>query len=617
MTPPTTDPGAGPAGEPAPGAVPHRDRVVRRLLRDPTAVTCLLVLLLIVLAGLCAPLLTSRDPAESSLTAALAPMSAEHPLGGDGVGRDVLARLVYGARTSLLGTALATFVAVAIGVPLGLVAGYFRGWFDRVASWSADLVMSLPAIILLLVVLGSFGQSTYLAMAVFGLLMAPGVFRLVRGSVAAVREELYVDAARVSGLADRRIICRHVLPVVQAPTIIQAANLLGIGILIQSGLEFLGLGSASEPSWGAMLNDAFGNIYTEPLLLLWPGLAIAVTVAASGLLGNALTDVLIGAGAKARGREPRRPAPDRPAAGGPAGATGPGPAPAARDALRGDELLVVEDLRVSYPVRDGESVVVDGVSLAVRKGEVLGLVGESGSGKSQTAFAVLGLLPPEARVGVGSLVFDGTDLTAGGGPSGKGIRGWRIAYVPQEPMSNLDPSFRIGSQLVEPMRRHLGLSRARAREKALALLDRVGIDDPARVYASYPHQVSGGMAQRVLIAAAVSCDPDLLIADEPTTALDVTVQAEVLDLMRSLQKERAMGMILVTHDFGVVADICDRVAVMRTGRIVESAPADELFADPRHPYTRMLLDATLEDGEPRRPPGSGAGDGATRKGTGA
>jgi peptide/nickel transport system permease protein len=226
-------------------------------------------------------------------------------------------------------------------------------------------------------------------------------------------------------------------------------------------------------------------------------------------------------------------------------------------------------------------------------------VGESGSGKSQTAFAVLGLLPREAQVATTRLVFDGTELGRLGRAEMNRYRGRRIAYVPQEPMSNLDPSFRIGAQLVEPVRRHLGMSAAEARARTLGLLERVGISDPERVFRAYPHQISGGMAQRVLIAGAVSCEPDLLIADEPTTALDVTVQAEVLDLMRSLQRERNMGVILVTHDFGVVADICDRVTVMQTGTVVESAPVEQLFAAPQHPYTRMLLSSTLEDTEPR------------------
>jgi peptide/nickel transport system permease protein len=580
----------------------------RRLLRDPVAVACLVVLGLIVLASALAPVLSSSDPSKSVLADSLASMSGTHPLGGDGVGRDVLARLLYGGRTSLLGALVAVGVSLALGVPAGLAAGYYRRWFDGIASWLSNLVMAIPAIVVLLVVLAGVGQNMYLAMVVFGVLMAPGVYRLIRASVTAVREELYVDAARVSGLDDGRIMRRHILPVVIAPTIIQAAQSLGLAIVVQSGLEFLGLGSASQASWGAMLNDAFTNIYTKPILLLWPGLAVALTVAACGLLGNAVRDALDGSG---------RPRPAAVPAAGPLAATAEPPAPevepAAADAepaavaepaasialtLTGDELLVVRDLRVSYATE-----VVSGVSLALRRGEVLGLVGESGSGKTQTAFAILGLLPPEARVQTEQLTFDGQELSQA---VMHRYRGRRIAYVPQEPMSNLDPSVRIGAQLVEPMRRHLKLSRSDARRKALDLLTRVGITDPERVYAAYPHQISGGMAQRVLIAGAVSCDPDLLIADEPTTALDVTVQAEVLDLLRSLQSERQMGMILVTHNFGVVADICDRVAVMQAGRIVEAAPVAELFAKPAHPYTRMLLDSTLEDGEPRAPLAVGA-----------
>ena len=588
---------------PAAAAAPGRAGLPRRLLRNPVAVVCLVLLALISLASLFAPLLTGQDPARSSLTDTLAPISGRHPLGGDGVGRDVLARLLYGGRTSLLGALLAVAVALVMGVPAGLVAGYYRRWFDAVSSWLANLLMAVPAIIVLLVVMSAVGQNTYVAMAVFGVLMSPGVFRLIRASVISVREELYVDAARVSGLADPRIIRRHILPVVQAPTIIQAAQMLGLGIVIQSGLEFLGLGSASQASWGSMLNDAFANIYTKPVLLVWPGGALALTVAAFGLLGNALRDALDGSAGS--GRRPRRTAARRkPAA---AGATA-RETPAADD----DALLVLDGLTVGYPTADGEKTVVDDVSLTVRRGEVLGLVGESGSGKSQTVFAVLGLLPPEAQVSTARLVFDRTDLGGLGRAGMNRYRGRRIAYVPQEPMSNLDPSFRIGAQLVEPVRRHLKLSAAEAKAKTLGLLERVGIADPERVFGSYPHQISGGMAQRVLIAGAVSCDPDLLIADEPTTALDVTVQAEVLDLMRSLQRERNMGMILVTHDFGVVADICDRVAVMQTGTVVESAPAPQLFAEPQHPYTRMLLASTLEDAQPRsaldrRVPASTAG----------
>ncbi|WP_421106030.1 dipeptide/oligopeptide/nickel ABC transporter permease/ATP-binding protein [Streptomyces sp. NEAU-S77] len=574
----------------ADGALPRRGGVGRRLLRNPVAVACLTVLALLVLASVFAPLLTSHSPTRPSLLDTFASPSAAHPFGADSVGRDVLARLLYGGRVSLLGAFLAVAVALLIGVPTGLVSGYYRGWVDAAFSWVASLVMAAPAIMVLLVAIAAIGPDANAAMTVLGVILAPGVFRLVRASVTSVREELYVDAARVSGLNDLRIVRRHILPVVQAPTIIQAAQMFGVAVVIQAGIEFLGLGSASEASWGAMLNEAFANLYIEPTLLVAPGVAIVVTVASVGLLANALRDTLLEGGQAAPARRPRRTkAPDSP----------PADSPARDD--DGDALLTVRNLRVSYPTRDGEATVVDGVSLSVRHGEVVGLVGESGSGKSQTAFSVLGLLPPEARREADGLSFDGKDLRRPGGKAMSGLRGRRIAYVPQEPMSNLDPSFRIGSQLADPMRLHLKISAGEARKRALALLERVGIDRPERVYDAYPHQISGGMAQRVLIAGAVSCDPDLLIADEPTTALDVTVQAEVLDLLRELQRERRMGMVLVTHNFGVVADICDHVVVMRSGKVVESAPVGQLFANPHHAYTRMLLASTLEDAPPRTP----------------
>ena len=586
-----------PGGAP-PESVPSggREHVLRRALRDPVALTCLTVLVLVVAASAAAPLLTSYNPNTSVLTDTLAPLSGAHPLGGDGVGRDELSRLLYGGRTSLIGGAIAVLVAFAVGGPPGLVGGFYRGWFDAIARWISDAVMAVPAILVMLVVVVTVSQNLDIAMVVLGVILAPMVFRLFRGSVLAVREELYVDAARVSGLGDARILRRHVLPVVMAPSIIQATQLFAVAIGIQAGLSFLGLGDASEPSWGAMLNDGFTNVYSAPLLLVWPGAAMCLTIVALSLLGNSVRDALGGGDTRspARVRRSRRPAVRTVPA-----AVSARVSPPASVGAGDHPLLVVEDLRVTYPGPDGDRVVVDGVSLTARRGEVLGLVGESGSGKSQTAFAILGLLSPLAQVDAGRLDFADLDLTALDGRGWNKLRGRRIGYVPQEPMSNLDPSFRIGFQLVEPMRRHLGLSSSAARAKALALLDRVGIADPERVLRAYPHQISGGMAQRVLIAGAVSCDPDLLIADEPTTALDVTVQAEVLDLMRSLQREREMGMILVTHDFGVVADICDRVAVMRDGRIVETASARELFGDPQHDYTRMLLDSTLEGAEPR------------------
>lgn len=579
------------------GIVP-RPGALRRLVRQPLIIACLAYVVVVVIAAALAPVLSSQDPLTTSLANSLASPSGQNPLGTDGVGRDVFAQLLYGARTSLVGALIVVAVSHVIGLPTGLLAGFYRGWFDSVGSWMSGLLMALPAIIVLIVALTQFGRSTELAMAVFGVLISPAVFRLARASTMTVRTELFVDAAQVAGLTDLRILARHVLPVVIRPTVIQASQLAGIGLVVQAGLGFLGFGSANQASWGGMLNDAFQNVYSAPHLLLVPAGAIILTIMAFGLLGNGFNDAL---GAPSSSvRRPRRLA-----AGGNMGAPHGGPdaiAPATtpQSAIRPELLLQVDDLRVSYPHQGSEREVVHGVSLGVSRGEVLGLVGESGSGKSQTAFAILGLLPPTARYTVDRLIFDGQDLHASTAADMNRLRGLRVGYIPQEPMSNLDPSFTIGAQLTEPMRHHLKLSRGAAKAEAIRLLARVGIVDPKRVFHSYPHQISGGMAQRVLIAGAVSCNPELLIADEPTTALDVTVQAEVLDLIRDLQSERDLGVILVTHDLGVVADVCDRVAVMKDGQIVETSTVDDLFNAPTHEYTRHLLAATLENAPLRK-----------------
>jgi len=583
------------AEAPVPALGVARSGLVRRLLRDPLAVVSAVVLLVVLVVGAIGRWITPHDPAVASLQLILAPPSADHLLGADSAGRDVMSRLLVATQVSIAAALVALIVALVIGVIGGLIAGYYGGWFDSVSSWATGVVMALPAIIVLLAARAALGPSVWVSMAIFGVLLSPAFFRLVYASVSAVRHELYIDAARVAGLGDARIISRHVLSVVRAPIIIQAAVVLGIAIAVQSGLEFLGLGDMAVPTWGSMLNDGFTQIYRKPLLMLWPALAIGLTSMALVLLANTARDAL-------ERSAPRRLRRSRPVASAPIApaVTVSDPAEGTRVEAEGEFLLDVRDLVVGYDRESGGvTQVVNGVSLAIRAGEVHGVIGESGSGKTQTAFAVLGLLPAGGRVVSGSISFGGVSLV--GAPSSvyRGVRGRRIGYIPQEPMSNLDPSFTLGSQLVEPMRTVLGLSRTEAHARALDLLERVGIPNPTRTFGAYPHEVSGGMAQRVLIAGAVSCDPELLIADEPTTALDVTVQADVLDLLRDLQQERGLGVLIVTHNFGVVADLCDRVSVMQAGRIVETGPVGAIFGSPEHEYTRSLLDAILEDGEPR------------------
>jgi peptide/nickel transport system ATP-binding protein len=253
-------------------------------------------------------------------------------------------------------------------------------------------------------------------------------------------------------------------------------------------------------------------------------------------------------------------------------------------------LIAIEGLRVLFHGDDGRTThAVDSIDLAVSKGATIGIVGESGSGKSVTSLAIMGLLPKQTSDVSGSVRFDGFDLLGASDQTLRDLRGNRISMIFQEPMTSLNPSFTIGEQIIETLMRHRGLDRPKARERAIKLLRRVHIPSPDKRIDDYPHKLSGGMRQRVMIAMALACDPKLLIADEPTTALDVTLQAQILDLMRELKAESGAAIILITHDLGVVAEVCDEVAVMYAGEIVERADVDELFASPQHPYTVGLL----------------------------
>ena len=553
----------------------------RRLLRDPQAVACAIVLLIIIAAGLLAPLLTGHGPNDASLDAVNAPLRQHgYPLGGDESGRDIWARLLYSINTSTVSALIGTTIALAIGVTAGLVGGYFGRRTGPAIEWLFNLIMTFPGLLILIVLLPVTNGDYRVTMAIFGVLLSPGIYRITRNLVVGVKNELFVDAARVSGLPDRRILRRHVLFAIRGPIIIAAAFLAGTSIGVQSGLAFLGVGSASVPSFGAMIASGFVNLYQEPLQFLWPSVLLGILTATLVLLGNSLRDALEG----------KQPTPSREAR-----QQRPMPSVTATES-DAPGLLTVEDLAIAYPTPSGElHEVVHSVSLRLDAGEVLGLVGESGSGKTQTAFAILGVLPAEAVVVRGSIKLDGRELLGLSESELRGLRGTSIAYVPQEPMSNLDPSFTVGAQLVEGIRASASLSRRQARDRALELLGKVGIPDPERTFRCYPHQISGGMAQRVLIAGAVASRPKLLIADEPTTALDVTIQAEILDLLRDLQQEMNMAVLLVTHNFGVVADVCARMAVMQEGRIVESGATVEVFRAPQHAYTRLLLDSILSE----------------------
>ncbi|MEA2676627.1 MAG: peptide/nickel transport system ATP-binding protein [Chloroflexota bacterium] len=289
------------------------------------------------------------------------------------------------------------------------------------------------------------------------------------------------------------------------------------------------------------------------------------------------------------------PAPDGAATSTPAPATGARP----RRGQSGDLLLDVRGLRTSFKLHEGTVRAVTGVDFSIRRGEILGLVGESGCGKSVTSLSIMRLIAKPGVIESGEVMFDGEDLLKKSDAQMRDIRGNRISMIFQQPTSSLNPVMTVGRQIGEVLEAHRGLKGKAARERALEMMRMVGIPDPKRRLTAYPHEMSGGMAQRVMIAMALACEPELLIADEPTTALDVTIQAQILDLMRRLQKETGTAIILITHDLGVVAEMCDRVAVMYAGEIIEQTDTQTLFQRPLHPYTKGLIGSVPTLGQPK------------------
>ena len=566
--------------------------------RRPLAVVSLGYVLFIVAVTLLAGRLAPYPPDQQDLGAALTGPSRTHPLGAGELGKDVLSRLMYGGRATLLAVLVTMVVFTVAGVPAGMLAGYRGGRFDRFVLKTADLVFAIPVMIVLLVVLAIFPNNELAAMAVSGLLGAPGLARVVRSATLGVREELYVRAAVASGIRDTVILRRHVLPRVTGTILVQVSVFGAGAVLLETGLGFLGLGTTA-PSWGNLVGEASRNLGTLPWLLIPSGFVIITFILAINLIADGVRDALaerqslvaprtaptrFGWGqfkqpgtTRIRRRPPTRTRARRQ----------PGSAP---DDLppATDTLLSVRDLTVDLPIDGAPTEVISGVSFDLPAGEALGIVGESGCGKTVTAAALLGLLPGGGRITRGSVRFRDVELTRASKAELRRIRGGEIGWISQDPIAGLDPSLTAGAQVAEAVRLHTRCGRRAARRRALELLERVRLTDPARVSKSYPHQLSGGMAQRVGIAAALAGDPALIIADEPTTALDVTVQAEILDLLRDLRRA-GTAIVLITHDWGVLADLCDRAVVMYAGQVVERAKVARMVAEPAHPYTAALL----------------------------
>lgn len=553
------------------------------VLRNPVGLAAVAWLLLASLAMIAAPWITAYDPLEQDLFSVLAKPSMQHFFGADSLGRDVFSRALYGGRSTLIAATEALAVYLAMGVTLGLMAGYLGGRVDWAISRFAELLIAMPTIIIVLVVLAVFPGNMDIAMGTIGFIASAGLIRILRAQAMAYREELYVAAAAVAGLTRGQIMMRHIAPRVMSTIIVQGSLLLAAAVSAQAGLGFLGFGAPPpEPSWGGLINDASQVISRAPWMLVTTGGPLIITVLALGLLGDVIRDAAVrGWSAPKLVKAPRVVSATETAV------------PA------GDALLSVRDLKIEI----GGQTMVDGVSFDLMPGEALGIVGESGCGKSVTVMGLLGLVPGGGRISGGKVVLNGVDLTAN--PKAlDGMRGTALAYVSQDPMVALDPMFTVRSQLLEALGRHRPqLSAREAKSRVLELLSMAGIPDPTAIAARRPYQLSGGLAQRVSIALALAGEPELLICDEPTTALDVSVQAEILALLHRLRAETGMAIVIVTHDWGVVADLCNRALVMYAGQVVEQANVVDLFVHPLHPYTAGLLAANPHlavEGEPIR-----------------
>jgi peptide/nickel transport system permease protein len=561
-------------------------RALRRFRHEKAAIAALTFLLLVLAATLTYRWWWPHDPIDTDFANTLAGPSRSHWLGTDKLGRDNFARLLDGAWVSLRASFQVVTTALVIALPLGLMSGYIGGAFDNTLMRIIDGVLAIPALVLALAIAGVMGPGLTNAMIALSIVFIPSFTRLIRAQTLAVREETFVEASQSIGSRPSWLLTVRVLPNVASPVIVQASLALGSVLLAEAALSFLGVGlQPPQPSWGSMLSDAYEEIFTNPWQMVYPGVAIALTVLAFNVLGDGLRDSFTIDTAR-RHRSGRagltRVAP---------GARAPETA-VAPDLGGSDVLLAVDGLTVEFETDHGTHRVVDDVSFHVRRGEVLGLVGESGSGKTVSSLALLRLIPsPPGTIVGGSVRFDDTDLLAADFECIRRLRGAEVAMIFQDPMSSLNPAFTVGNQLVEAVLLHENVSRAQARTRAVELLGRVGIPDPEGRLHQYPHEFSGGMRQRVMIAMALICEPKLLIADEPTTALDVTVQAQILDLLRSIQQDTGMAVIFITHDLGVVADICDRVTVLYAGQVVETNEVHSLFASPSHPYTEGLLAA--------------------------
>ena len=561
----------------------------------------LVLLVLVALSAILAPVIAPHDPLE--ITKAYQPPDGTYLFGTDNAGRDILSRMLYGGQYSLVIGFGATAFALVLGSVIGAIAAVARKAVSEVIMRVLDVIMSIPGIALAAILVLILGNSVPAIIFSIGFMYTPQIARIVRANVVSEYGEDYVRAVIVSGARAPWILMKHVLRNCIAPIMVFTVTLVADAIIFEASLTFIGAGIAEPtPTGGNILSSARdGVLLGRWWQALFPGIAIMVTCLALNILSEGLTDAMAAAPSAPVSNEnadSRREA-DLLVA---------DPVRAYKEqadslarrlgALREVELartdrrvpdysvepiLQVKNLSIGFP-RHGDVHVVDNVSFDVRPGQCMALVGESGCGKSITTKTIMNLLPDSARIS-GEILYKGKDLLKLTKEEHRKLLGHELAMVYQDSLSSLNPSMLISAQMKQ-------LTSRGGTRSAEELLELVGLD-PKRTLESYPHELSGGQCQRVIIAMALTRNPSLVICDEPTTALDVTVQKQVIKLLNDLQKQLGFAMIFVSHDLALVAEVASEITVMYAGQVIESAPTKELLTNPVHEYTQGLLGAVL------------------------
>lgn len=569
----------------------------RSFRRSRTGLIGLVMLTVAILAATFAPCLAPY-PHGTSASVQIAdiyqPPSFAHLLGTDDAGQDVLTNFLYGARVSLTVGFFAAFISIFIGGTMGLVAGFFGGRWENVLMRFTDIMLVIPDLPLTVVIVALTKPSLWNIILVIGILGWTTTARIVRSQTLAVKSRKFVLRARAIGASKIHILIRHILPLVLPILVVQAVLTISVAILNESALSFIGLGDPTAPSWGQALNFAFGRGAMSAgawWALVAPGFGIVWVVLALTLFGQGLEQVL----------NPRLDThhlmPSKPTIQKEAGA----------ERRQGNALLEVQNLSIHY-VSDEKppARAVENISFTLKEGELIGLVGESGCGKTTLMLSLLKLLPAAGQIVNGRVLYNGKNLTTMNEAELNQIRWGEISIIFQGAMNALNPVRTVGDQIREAILRHAtDYPKEKLDERVSELLELVGIASAHRE--RFPHQYSGGMRQRAMIAMALACNPRVIIADEPTTALDVMIQAQILELLNELRRKLGLAVVFVTHDLGVVAELCDKVLVMYGGVTAEYADVDTIYNAPRHPYTQELLKAFPDLTKPQRKLSSIAG----------